>query len=127
MVPGSGGVSRLTRIIGPAHVKWMAMAAMPVTADRSPHHRASSTGCSPEATFRDEVDAFCRHLVGLPAEAVGVAKLLADMAVDTDRTTQRQVDRLANTPLLGSETNRRLTARFRAPRGPEPPDPGTST
>jgi enoyl-CoA hydratase/carnithine racemase len=112
LVPGSGGVSRLTRIIGPAHVKWMAMAAMPVSASE-----ALTMGLVnrvfPEATLREEVVAFCRHLVGLPAEAVGVAKLLADMAVDTDRTTQRHVDRLANTPLLDSETNRRLTARFR--------------
>jgi enoyl-CoA hydratase/carnithine racemase len=120
VVPGSGGVSRLTRIIGPAHVKWMAMAAMPVTAEEA---RAMGlvNQVFPEATFREEVDAFCRHLVGLPPEAMGVAKLLADMAVDTDRTTQRQVDRLANTPLLNSDENLRLTARFRAPREPEPP------
>ena len=120
VVPGSGGISRLTRIIGPAHVKWMAMAAMPVTATE-----ALTMGLVnqvfPDATFREEVGAFCRRLVGLPAEAMGVAKLLADMAVDTDRTTQRQVDRLANTPLLGSDENRRLTTRFRAPREPEPP------
>src|SRR5439155_6859355 len=32
VAPGSGGVSRLTRIIGPANAKWMAMAAMPVDA-----------------------------------------------------------------------------------------------
>ena len=126
VVPGSGGVSRLTRIIGPAHVKWMAMAAMPVTADEA-HAMGLVNRVFPEPTFRDEVHTFCRHLVGLPAEAVGVAKLLADMAVDTDRTTQRQVDRLANTPLLGSDENLRLTARFRAPRAPEPPDPGTRT
>jgi enoyl-CoA hydratase/carnithine racemase len=129
VVPGSGGVSRLTRIIGPAQVKWMAMAAMPVTADEA-HAMGLVNRVFPEPTFRDEVHAFCRHLVGLPAEAVGVAKLLADMAVDTDRTTQRHVDRLANTPLLGSEENRRLTARFRAPRAPEapdPPEPGTGS
>jgi enoyl-CoA hydratase/carnithine racemase len=120
VVPGSGGVSRLTRIVGPANVKWMAMAAMPVTADEA-HAMGLVNRVFPESTFREEVDAFCRHLVGLPAEAMGVAKLLTDMAVDTDRTTQRHVDRLANTPLLGSETNRKLTQRFRAPPEPEPP------
>jgi enoyl-CoA hydratase len=111
----------LTRIIGPAHVKWMAMAAMPVDATEA-HAIGLVNKVFPEATFREEVDAFCRHLVGLPVEAVGVAKLLADMAVDTDRTTQRHVDRLANTPLLGSDANRELTARFRAPREPAPPE-----
>ena len=104
-VPGSGGVSRLTRIIGPAHVKWMAMATMPVSATE-----ALAMGLVnqvfPAPTFREEVGAFCRHLVGLPAEAMGVAKLLADMAVDTDRTTQRHVDRIANTPLLSRDANR---------------------
>jgi enoyl-CoA hydratase len=120
VVPGSGGVSRLTRIVDPAHVKWMAMAAMPVTADEA-HTMGLVNRVFPGSSFRQEVDAFCRHLVGLPAEAMGVAKLLTDMAVDTDRTTQRHVDRLANTPLLGSETNRTLTERFRAPPEPEPP------
>jgi enoyl-CoA hydratase/carnithine racemase len=112
VVPGSGGVSRLTRLIGPAHVKWMAMASMPVTA-----HDALRIGLVnqvfPEGTFRDDVAAFCRHLVSLPAEAMGVTKLLADMAVDTDRTTQRHVDRLANTPLLGSADNLERTEQFR--------------
>ena len=67
VVPGSGGVSRLTRIIGPAEVKWMAMAAMPVTVDEA-HAMGLVHRVFPEPTFRDEVHAFCRHLVGLPAE-----------------------------------------------------------
>jgi enoyl-CoA hydratase/carnithine racemase len=115
VVPGSGGVSRLTRLIGPAHVKWMAMAAMPVTADDA-LRMGLVNQVVPASNLRAEVDAFCRRLVELPAEAVGVSKLLADMAVDTDRTTQRHVDRLANTPLLGGPDNRERTARFREPR-----------
>jgi enoyl-CoA hydratase/carnithine racemase len=112
VVPGSGGVSRLTRLVGPAHVKWMAMASMPVTADDA-LRMGLVNQVFPEDTFAAEVAAFCRHLVGLPAEAMGVAKLLADMAVDSDRTTQRHVDRLANTPLLGSAEHRERTEKFR--------------
>lgn len=112
VVPGSGGVSRLTRLIGPAHVKWMAMASMPVTADDA-LRMGLVNQVFPTATFAADVAAFCRHLVGLPAEPVGVAKIVADMAVDTDRTTQRHVDRLANTPLLGGADNRERTEKFR--------------
>lgn len=101
VVPGSGGVSRLTRLLGPAHTKWLAMASMPVTADEA-LRMGLVNQVFPADTFADDVAAFCRHLVGLPAEAMGVAKLLTDLAVDTDRTTQRHVDRLANTPLLGN-------------------------
>jgi enoyl-CoA hydratase/carnithine racemase len=112
VVPGSGGVSRLTRLIGPAHVKWMAMASMPVSADDA-LRMGLVNQVFPADTFAVDVAAFCGHLVGLPAEAMGVAKLLADMAVDTDRTTQRHVDRLANTPLLGSAENRERTEKYR--------------
>ena len=88
------------------------MAAMTVTADDALRIGLVNQ-VFPEATFRDEIAAFCRHLVDLPAEAMGVAKLLADLAVDTDRTTQRHVDRLANTPLLGGTENRERTEKFR--------------
>lgn len=115
VVPGSGGVSRLTRLVGPAHVKWLAMASMTVTAADA-LRMGLVNQVFPAESFVADVGAFCRHLVSLPAEAMGVAKLLADLAVDTDRTTQRHVDRLANTPLLGGADNRERTGKFRKER-----------
>ena len=94
-IAGSGGTSRLTRLIGPAWGKWMAMAAMPVGADQ-----AKAIGLVqdvfPAESFLDEVYAFCRHLMSIQAEALGLAKLTVDMYTDVqDRTVQRHIDRLA--------------------------------
>jgi enoyl-CoA hydratase/carnithine racemase len=94
-IAGSGGTSRLTRLVGPSWGKWMAMACMPVGAEQ-----AKTIGLVhdvfPAETFVDDVRAFCHHLIGLPAEPLGLAKLAVDIHADThDRTVQRHVDRLA--------------------------------
>lgn len=114
VIPGSGGASRLTRLVGPGWAKYMAVAGMPVGAAQ-----AKTIGLVhdvfPAQTFAEDVRAFCRRLVHLPAEAVGLAKLAVDLAADIgDRGAQRQVDRLANTTLLTSEEYRARRARFRA-------------
>ena len=50
----------------------------------------------PVETFMDDVYAFCRHLITIQAEALGLAKLTVDMYTDVqDRTVQRHIDRLA--------------------------------
>jgi enoyl-CoA hydratase/carnithine racemase len=117
LVAGSGGTTRLTRLVGPAWAKWMAMAGMRVGAQQ-----AKTIGLVhdvfPADSFREDVLAFCRRLIALPAETVGLAKLTVDMAVDTDRVTQRHVDRLVNTTLIGSAEHERRTARFRRPTLP---------
>lgn len=102
VMAGSGGTSRLTRLIGPAWAKWMAMAGMRVGADQ-----AQSIGLVqdvfPQEQFLDRVSAFCQHLMTLPAETLGVTKLAIDMYADVgDRTVQRNMDRLLVTGLLPS-------------------------
>lgn len=94
-IAGSGGTSRLTRLIGPSWAKWMAMATMEVGAEQ-----AKSIGLVhevfPAESLMDEVYAFCRHLMSLPTEAVGLAKMAVDVHADvTDRNIQRQFDRVA--------------------------------
>jgi enoyl-CoA hydratase/carnithine racemase len=94
-IAGSGGTSRLTRLIGPHWGKWMAMAAMPVGAEQ-----AKAIGLVheiyPAETFLDDVYAFCRHLISIPTEPLGLAKLAVDIYADVhDRTVQRHIDRLA--------------------------------
>jgi enoyl-CoA hydratase/carnithine racemase len=110
-IAGSGGTSRLTRIVGPAWGKWMAMAAMRVGAEQ-----AKTIGLVhdvfPAETFLDDVYAFCRHLMTIPTEALGLAKLTVDIAADVqDRTVQRHVDRLVVTTTF-QEFERRAAERF---------------
>jgi enoyl-CoA hydratase/carnithine racemase len=94
---GSGGTSRLTRMIGPHWAKWMAMAAERVGAEQ-----AKAIGLVhevfPEETFLDDVYAWCRKLMEIQPEVLGLAKLTVDMYADVqDRTVQRHIDRLAVT------------------------------
>jgi enoyl-CoA hydratase len=94
-IAGSGGSSRLTRLIGPSWGKWISMAAKRVDADR-----ALAIGLVqevyPAETFLEDVYVFCRELMTIPAESLGLAKLAIDIHADVkDRNVQRHIDRIA--------------------------------
>ena len=112
VIAGSGGSSRLARLIGPAWAKYLAMAGMQVSAERA-LMMGLVHDVFPEETFMDEVYAFCRKVAELPPEAVGMAKLAIDMATDVqDRVVQRHMDRIVNTILVNSDEHRGRIARF---------------
>ena len=102
VLPGSGGISRFTRIVGPHWARWVAMAGENVSAETALHmgfvHRVL-----PNEGFHDAVQAWVRKLIGNSAEAVGLAKIAIDAAVDSDRRTARHIDRMANTQLLNTQ------------------------
>ena len=110
-IAGSGGTSRITRLVGPHWGKWLAMAGMRVNADDA-RMMGLIHQVYPSEGFLEHVYAFCRHLISLPAEAVGLAKLDVDIAADiSDRTAQRHIDRIAVYSTIG-EWNQR-TAKFK--------------
>jgi enoyl-CoA hydratase/carnithine racemase len=113
VLAGSGGTTRLTRIVGPAWGKYLAMAGMRVGAQQ-----AKTIGLVhdvfPEDRFMEEVYGFCRKMMTIPAETLGLAKLTVDIATDVqDRTVQRHIDRVFNTSLVNSEEHKNRTARFK--------------
>jgi enoyl-CoA hydratase len=113
VIAGSGGSSRLTRLVGPGWAKYIAMAGMPVRGDQ-----AKAIGLVHDVfsadTFVAQVQGFCHRLVSLPAEALGLAKLSVDLSEDvSDRNAQRHIDRVINAGLSGAPDNLRLTQRFR--------------
>jgi enoyl-CoA hydratase/carnithine racemase len=99
VLPGSGGISRLTRLIGPHWTKWIAMAGREVDAAQ-----ALALGLvhevHPVAELPGAVRAFAASLVALSGEALGLAKLGVAAAASADRASARDYDRLANTLLL---------------------------
>lgn len=109
VAPGSGGASRITRLVGPHWGKWLAFGEE-VSADQ-----ALTIGLVhavyPAGEFSARVDAFAHKLAALPSEAAGVTKTIVDIAAGVDRQTARDFDRFANTVLLTSEEHR---ARVRA-------------
>ena len=113
VIAGSGGTSRLTRLVGPSWGKWLAMAGKRVDSER-----ALAIGLVqdvyPAETFLEDVYAFCRDLMTIPAEVLGIAKLAVDMYADVhDRTAQRHIDRLLVSGIMDSAEYKERTARFR--------------
>lgn len=102
VLPGSGGVSRLTRIVGPHWARWMAMACERVDA-----RQALAIGLVhavyPADEFVQAVQVFARKLAGMPGEALGVAKIAIDTADTVDRATARVFDRFSQTLLFTSD------------------------
>jgi len=110
-LPGSGGVSRLTRIAGPHWTRWLVMAGETVTSDQ-----ALTMGIV-HAVYEDEefaarVKAFCAKLARQPYELMGLAKLSIELATDLDRAQARNVERIANSMLFTGEEHKRLLAEF---------------
>ena len=105
VLPGSGGVSRFTRIVGPHWGRWLAMAGETVTAELA-HTMGFVHQVLPEEGFHEAVHAWAVKLIGNSAEALGLAKIAIDAAVDSDRRTARHIDRIANTQLLQTREHR---------------------
>jgi len=108
VLPGSGGTSRLTRLIGPHWARWLVMAAQQVDADR-----ALAIGLVheviPDQEFEQRVREFCRHLVQLPPETLALSKVAIELSADLGSASARQVEQLANSILFtGSERPRYL-------------------
>lgn len=112
VIAGSGGSSRLTRLVGPAWAKYLAMAGMRIPAERA-HAIGLVHDVFPEMSFRQDVRAFCAQLITLPQEAVGLAKLAVDLAADFDsRDAQRHLDRIVNSILITSREHGALVSKF---------------
>ena len=111
VIPGSGGISRVTRLVGPHWGKWLAFGEE-VSAEL-----ALTMGLVhavyPAESFRERVTAFGRKLAALPTEAAGVAKTAVDIAASVDRGTARDFDRYANTVLLTSAEHQAMLESFK--------------
>lgn len=99
VLPGSGGTSRLTRLIGPHWARWFIMASQQVDADR-----ALLMGLVhevwPDEEFEQRVWDFCVHLASLPPETVALSKVAIELAADLQSAQARNVERLANSILF---------------------------
>jgi enoyl-CoA hydratase len=115
VLPGSGGISRLTRLVGPHWARWIAMAGRTVDAER-----ALAIGfvheVVPEPELAEAALSFARSLVGQSRQALGLAKLAINTADSVDRATARDFDRVANTLLMTSDEHRERVQAFSAPR-----------
>ena len=110
-LPGSGGISRLTRIVGPHWTRWLAMAGEQVSAEQA-LHIGFVHAVWPDAEFDAKVDAFCQKLAQRPYELLGLAKLSIELATDLDRAQARNVERIANSILFTGAEHKALLSAF---------------
>jgi enoyl-CoA hydratase len=110
-LPGSGGISRLTRIAGPHWARWLVMAGEQVSASE-----ALSMGfvhaVYPDAEFEQRVESFCAKLARQPYELLGLAKLSIELAADLDRAQARNVERISNSILFTGAEHKALVREF---------------
>jgi enoyl-CoA hydratase len=110
VLPGSGGISRLTRLVGPAWARWLVLVNQSVTAER-----ALTMGLVqdvyPDDEFDDKVWEFVTHLASMPPQLFGIGKLAIELCADLDRQQGRNVEVIANGQLfLGEEYERTIEA-----------------
>ncbi len=103
----------LTKIIGPAWAKWMAVACEPVGAEQA-KQIGLVQDVFPSETFSERVMAFAKKLVTLPREAMGLAKIAVDAANSLDRRTARELDRIAQSNLIMSDDHKNRVSAFLA-------------
>ena len=93
VIAGSGGISRVTRLVGPHWSKWISMAGKTVDAEMALRiglvHEIYG-----EDVFLDRVNEFARGLVEIAPDALGVAKLTIDICTAEDREKTRHIERL---------------------------------
>jgi enoyl-CoA hydratase len=106
IIAGSGGTSRIVRLCGVGWAKWLGMAGEQIDAETALKAGLVQAVWDTER-FDERVMDFCLRLAGKSADAVGVAKLAIDLCADLDRAGGRNVERLANTPLI-LDSNKRL-------------------
>jgi enoyl-CoA hydratase/carnithine racemase len=110
-LPGSGGVSRLTRLAGPHWARWLVMAGEAIDADQ-----AFVAGLLHAVVNPNELDeyvlSFCRRLAQRPYELLGLAKLSIELCADLDRSQARNVERIANSILFTGSEHKRMVRDF---------------
>lgn len=115
VLPGSGGISRFARLVGPHWARWVAVAGENVSADL-----AVSMGfvhqVLPEEGFHEAVHQWTRKLISMSAEAIGLGFIAIDAAVDSDRRTARHIDRMANTQLMHTREHLEKIEQFNSRR-----------
>jgi enoyl-CoA hydratase len=108
MLPGSGGTSRLTRIVGTHWARWLIMANQRISAEQALRiglvHEVY-----PDESLRESATAFCAMLASMPPETLAAAKVGIELAKDLESAQARRVEQVLNSILfIGDERSAAL-------------------
>lgn len=111
VLPASNGVSRLTRLCGPAWARWLIMANRPVDAGRALVMGLVQDVIADDR-FEEEAMAFATHLARQNGEQMGAAKIAIELANEVGPDMARHVERMANSALMLNPAYQEGLARY---------------
>jgi len=113
ILPLSGGISRLTKIVGPHWARWLVLAKEKMSADL-----ALTAGLVhqviPDESFEEEAKAFARRLAGYSPEAMAIGKTTIELCALLGTDDARAVERLTYGTLQFSPDYVRMQAERKA-------------
>lgn len=118
LIPGSGGCSRLVKMIGPAWTKELVLAGEFIDAPRA-MQVGLVTRIVPKARLTEEARALADKLVKKAPQALGAAKAVINACQNIDSGTGRILERMAQTSLILSEDHKEGVKAFREKRPPQ--------
>ena len=118
LIPGSGGISRLVKLVGPSHAKRLVM-----TGDIVPAARALEIGLVdevyPDGELMPKTLEFAQTLAEKAPLALATAKLVINQCMNVDIETGRNFERIGQSVLKLTEDHKEGARSFIEKRKPE--------
>lgn len=111
LIPGSGGCSRLVKLVGPARAKWLVMTGEIIGAQQALEYGLVEEVVPAQNLMKRTLE-FANELAGKAPQATGLAKLVINNCLDVDLNTGRNFERLAQSVLKRTEDHKEGARAF---------------
>jgi len=111
LIPGSGGCSRLVKLVGPARAKRLVMTGRMISAQEA-LELGLVEDVVPAAELMAKALEFARELAAKAPQATGLAKLVINNCLDVDLGTGRNFERLGQSVLKRTEDHKEGARAF---------------
>lgn len=118
LIPGSGGCSRLIRMIGPAWAKELVLAGEFIDAERA-QQIGLITRIVPRDKLHDEARALADKLAAKAPLAMGLAKAIMNTCDNIDAASGRILERIGQSVLIKTEDHTEGVRAFREKHKPD--------
>ncbi len=118
LIPGSGGCSRLVKLVGLARAKQLVMSGEMITAQRALDIRLVEE-VLPSEQLMPRAMAWAQQLAGKAPQALGLAKIVLNSCMNVDPDTGRNLERLGQSILKKTDDHLEGARAFVEKRRPE--------
>ena len=118
LIPGSGGCSRLVKLVGPGWAKEMVLAGEFINTDVA-MQTGLITRLVPKDKLHDEAMELARKLASKARLATGLAKAIMNACDDMDAASSRVLERIGQSILIKTEDHTEGVRAFREKRKPD--------